>query len=252
MILSHGSVAWFHPPSCWFRWELRMQQPWFEIQRGYGPGVDLTSFWCNYVMESIKVVPVSKSWFSLFEIYHFGRGLDQLAVKHPKVWGFSQFQTSQTLPNHNKLRNPNVLGGQSFLIFRPATVRPCLQPWVRWLRMWEFWSQAHLARLDVPAMTRRKNPTVGRPTSTTTHKEFLFIMLIMISRYTVCSLAVFFRTNWSNCLVELLVFQTAFSQGFGIHQPTAERAHQPATQTVEPRELASVHWVCLKIWYIYI
>ena len=59
LILSHGRVAWFHPLSCWFRWE-RMQQPWFDI-RGYGPGVDRTSFCCNYVMESIKVVPVSKS-----------------------------------------------------------------------------------------------------------------------------------------------------------------------------------------------
>ena len=150
LILSHGRVAWFHPLSCWFRWE-RMQQPWFNIL-GYGPGVDRTSFCCNYVMESIKVVPVSKSWFSLFEIYHFG---------------FSQFQTSQILPKHNKLRNPNGFGVPSFLIFRPATVQPCLQPWVRWLRMWEFWSQAHVVRLDAPAMTKREKPKGG-----TTHIHY--------------------------------------------------------------------------------
>ena len=188
----------------------------------------------------------------LFEIYLFWQRIGSTSCETPK--SLRIFSISD-LPNFTKpqqTKESQCFGWSIVPNFRPATVRPCLQPWVRWLRMWEFWSQAHLARLDVPAMTRRKNPTVGRPTSTTTHKEFLFIMLIMISRYTVCSLAVFFRTDWSNCLVELLVFQTAFSQGFGIHQPTAERAHQPATQTVEPRELASVHWVCLKIWYIYI
>ena len=75
----------------------------------------------------------------------------------------------------------------------------------------------------------------------TTFPEGDLIMLIMVCHNTVRSLAEFVLTGWWKCPMELLVFHAAFRQGFGIHQPTSEWAHQPATQTVEPRELASVH-----------